>query len=176
MKSVSAPIRMATRSLKPPRVGFVSLGCPKALVDSEQIITQLRAEGYDIAPNYAGADLVVVNTCGFIDSAVEESLDAIAEALAENGKVIVTGCLGAKVGEGGGNLIQQIHPKVLAVTGPHSRDEVMRHVHVHLPQPLAPARLATPRWTPRRWIFWRSCSSGEPPTSETRPHLRRPAR
>ena len=138
MKSVSAPIRMATRSLKPPRVGFVSLGCPKALVDSEQIITQLRAEGYDIAPNYAGADLVVVNTCGFIDSAVEESLDAIAEALAENGKVIVTGCLGAKVGEGGGNLIQQIHPKVLAVTGPHSKDEVMRHVHAHLPQPHDP--------------------------------------
>ena len=138
MKSVSAPIRMATRSLKPPRVGFVSLGCPKALVDSEQIITQLRAEGYDIAPNYAGADLVVVNTCGFIDSAVEESLDAIAEALAENGKVIVTGCLGAKVGEGGGNLIKQIHPKVLAVTGPHAKDEVMRHVHAHLPQPHDP--------------------------------------
>ena len=138
MKSVSAPIRMATRSLKPPRVGFVSLGCPKALVDSEQIITQLRAEGYDIAPNYAGADLVVVNTCGFIDSAVEESLDAIAEALAENGKVIVTGCLGAKVGESGGNLIKQIHPKVLAVTGPHAKDEVMRHVHAHLPQPHDP--------------------------------------
>ncbi len=138
MKSVSAPIRMATRSLKPPRVGFVSLGCPKALVDSEQIITQLRAEGYDIAPNYAGADLVVVNTCGFIDSAVEESLDAIAEALAENGKVIVTGCLGAKSGDGGGNLIKQIHPKVLAVTGPHAKDEVMRHVHAHLPQPHDP--------------------------------------
>ena len=138
MKSVSAPIRMATRSLKPPRVGFVSLGCPKALVDSEQIITQLRAEGYDIAPNYAGADLVVVNTCGFIDSSVEESLDAIAEALAENGKVIVTGCLGAKSGDGGGNLIKQIHPKVLAVTGPHAKDEVMRHVHAHLPQPHDP--------------------------------------
>ena len=107
-------------------------------MDSEQIITQLRAEGYDIAPNYAGADLVVVNTCGFIDSAVEESLDAIAEALAENGKVIVTGCLGAKSGDGGGNLIKQIHPKVLAVTGPHAKDEVMRHVHAHLPQPHDP--------------------------------------
>jgi ribosomal protein S12 methylthiotransferase len=108
------------------------------LVDSEQIITQLRAEGYDIAPHYDGADLVVVNTCGFIDSAVEESLDAIGEALAENGKVIVTGCLGAKKGGGGGNLIQEIHPKVLAVTGPHAKDEVMRHVHAHLPQPHDP--------------------------------------
>ena len=138
MKSVSCPIRIAKRKFQPPRVGFVSLGCPKALVDSEQIITQLRAEGYDIAPNYADADLVVVNTCGFIDSAVEESLDAIGEALAENGKVIVTGCLGAKAGEGGGNLIKQIHPKVLAVTGPHARDEVMHHVHAHLPQPHDP--------------------------------------
>ena len=107
-------------------------------MDSEQIITQLRAEGYEIAPNYAGADLVIVNTCGFIDSAVEESLDAIGEALAENGKVIVTGCLGAKSGDGGGNLIKQIHPKVLAVTGPHAKDEVMEHVHAHLPQPHDP--------------------------------------
>ncbi len=138
MKLVSSPIRIAKRRAKPPRIGFVSLGCPKALVDSEQIITQLRAEGYEIAPNYAGADLVVVNTCGFIDSAVEESLDAIGEALAENGKVIVTGCLGAKAGDGGGNLIKQIHPKVLAVTGPHARDEVMEHVHAHLPQPHDP--------------------------------------
>ena len=138
MKPVNTSFRMATRRLKPPRVGFVSLGCPKALVDSEQIITQLRAEGYEIAPNYVGADLVVVNTCGFIDSAVEESLGAIGEALAENGKVIVTGCLGAKAGDGGGNLIKQIHPKVLAVTGPHAKDEVMQHVHAHLPQPHDP--------------------------------------
>jgi ribosomal protein S12 methylthiotransferase len=138
MNSVTSPVRVAKRKTKPPRVGFVSLGCPKALVDSEQIITQLRAEGYDISPDYAGADLVVVNTCGFIDSAVEESLDAIGEALAENGKVIVTGCLGAKSGDGGGNLIRQIHPKVLAVTGPHAKDEVMQHVHAHLPQPHDP--------------------------------------
>jgi ribosomal protein S12 methylthiotransferase len=110
-------------------VGFVSLGCPKALVDSERILTQLRAEGYLIAPSYEGADLVVVNTCGFIDSAVEESLDAIGEALRENGKVIVTGCLGAK-----GDVVRQAHPKVLAVTGPHATDEVMQAVHAHLPQ------------------------------------------
>src|SRR5450432_1265008 len=100
-----------------PRVGFVSLGCPKALVDSEQILTQLRAEGYAIAPSYDGADLVVVNTCGFIDAAVAESLDAIGEALAENGKVIVTGCLGAKEG---GAFVREAHPRVLAVTGPHA--------------------------------------------------------
>jgi ribosomal protein S12 methylthiotransferase len=110
------------------KVGFVSLGCPKALVDSERILTQLRAEGYAISPSYNDADLVVVNTCGFIDSAVEESLDAIGEALAENGKVIVTGCLGAK-----GDIVRQTHPKVLAVTGPHATDEVMRAVHKHLP-------------------------------------------
>ena len=135
---ISSPIKISKRKTQPPKVGFVSLGCPKALVDSEQIITQLRAEGYEISPSYAGADLVVVNTCGFIDSAVEESLDAIGEALAENGRVIVTGCLGAKAGDGGGNLIKQIHPKVLAVTGPHARDEVMQHVHAHLPQPHDP--------------------------------------
>ena len=111
------------------KVGFVSLGCPKALVDSERILTQLRAEGYLISPSYDDADLVVVNTCGFIDSAVEESLDAIGEALAENGKVIVTGCLGAK-----GNVVKETHPKVLAVTGPHATDEVMRAVHKHLPR------------------------------------------
>ena len=110
------------------KVGFVSLGCPKALVDSERILTQLRAEGYLISPSYNDADLVVVNTCGFIDSAVEESLDAIGEALAENGKVIVTGCLGAK-----GDIVKKAHPKVLAVTGPHATDEVMRAVHKHLP-------------------------------------------
>ena len=114
-----------------PRVGFVSLGCPKALVDSEQIVTQLRAEGYSIAPTYAGADLVVVNTCGFIDAAVAESLDAIGEALAENGKVIVTGCLGAK---GGGAFVRDAHPNVLAVTGPHATAEVMAAVHAHLPR------------------------------------------
>ena len=112
----------------PPKVGFVSLGCPKALVDSEQILTQLRAEGYTIAPDYAGADLVVVNTCGFIDSAVAESLDAIGEALQENGKVIVTGCLGAK-----GDIVKQTHPAVLAVTGPHAMQAVMQAVHAHLP-------------------------------------------
>ena len=113
----------------PPKVGFVSLGCPKALVDSERILTQLRAEGYVISPDYAGADLVVVNTCGFIDAAVEESLDAIGEALAENGKVIVTGCLGAK-----GSVVKEAHPAVLAVTGPHATDEVMAAVHQHLPR------------------------------------------
>ncbi len=116
-----------------PQIGFVSLGCPKALVDSEQILTQLRAEGYLTVNSYADADLVVVNTCGFIDSAVDESLDAIGEALNENGKVIVTGCLGAK-----GNIVQETHPKVLAVTGPHAKDEVMRHVHAHLPKPHDP--------------------------------------
>ena len=125
--------RPSRKSLEPaaPRVGFVSLGCPKALVDSEQILTQLRAEGYAIAPSYEGADLVVVNTCGFIDAAVAESLDAIGEALAENGKVIVTGCLGAK---DGGEFVRAAHPKVLAVTGPHATAEVMTAVHAHLPK------------------------------------------
>jgi len=116
-----------------PKVGFVSLGCPKALVDSERILTQLRAEGYAISPNYDDADLVVVNTCGFIDSAVEESLDAIGEALKENGKVIVTGCLGAK-----GDVVKKAHPQVLAVTGPHALEEVMQAVHTHLPKPHDP--------------------------------------
>ncbi|WP_269533171.1 30S ribosomal protein S12 methylthiotransferase RimO [Chitinimonas sp. BJYL2] len=118
-----------------PKVGFVSLGCPKALTDSEQILTQLRAEGYAISPSYHDADLVVVNTCGFIDSAVTESLDAIGEALAENGKVIVTGCLGAKAG---GQQIRDVHPSVLAVTGPHATQEVMAAVHEHLPKPHDP--------------------------------------
>ncbi|HLX30005.1 MAG TPA: 30S ribosomal protein S12 methylthiotransferase RimO [Casimicrobiaceae bacterium] len=118
-----------------PRVGFVSLGCPKALVDSEQVLTQLRAEGYAISPSYADADLVVVNTCGFIDAAVAESLDAIGEALSENGKVIVTGCLGAKAG---GDFVRSIHPKVLAVTGPHATHEVMAAVHAELPKPHDP--------------------------------------
>jgi len=110
------------------KVGFVSLGCPKALVDSEQIITQLRAEGYDISPSYDDADLVVINTCGFIDSAIAESLETIGEALNENGKVIVTGCLGAK-----GNIVKSNYPDVLAVTGPHALQEVMDAVHSHLP-------------------------------------------
>ncbi len=121
-----------------PTVGFVSLGCPKALVDSERILTQLRAEGYGIAADYAGADLVVVNTCGFIDDAVDESLSAIGEALAENGKVIVTGCLGARRDEEGDNLVAQLHPSVLAITGPHATAEVMQHVHAHLPRPHDP--------------------------------------
>jgi len=113
-----------------PRVGFVSLGCPKATVDSERILTQLRAEGYGISPDYDGADLVVVNTCGFIDAAVDESLTAIGEALDQHGKVIVTGCLGARA-----DVIRESHPRVLAVTGPHAYDEVMDAVHLHLPQP-----------------------------------------
>ncbi len=112
-----------------PQVGFVSLGCPKASSDAERILTQLRAEGYEISGSYQDADLVVVNTCGFIDAAVEESLDAIGEALAENGKVIVTGCLGAK-----GSVVQDAHPSVLAVTGPHALEEVMEAVHHHLPK------------------------------------------
>jgi len=120
------------------KIGFVSLGCPKALVDSELILTQLSAEGYETAKDYSGADLVVVNTCGFIDSAVEESLSAIGEALAENGKVIVTGCLGARKNANGSDLIQSIHPKVLAVTGPHATDEVMQAIHLHLPKPHDP--------------------------------------
>jgi ribosomal protein S12 methylthiotransferase len=111
-----------------PTVGFVSLGCPKATVDSERILTQLRAEGYGIAPTYAGADLVIVNTCGFIDAAVDESLEAIGEALTENGRVIVTGCLGARA-----ELVRETHPEVLAVTGPHAYQAVMDAVHTHLP-------------------------------------------
>ena len=126
---------MTSRSAAAPRVGFVSLGCPKALVDSEQILTRLRAEGYAVSPTYAEAELVVVNTCGFIDAAVEESLDAIGEALSENGRVIVTGCLGAKAN---GAFVRKAHPKVLAVTGPHSAAEVVAAVHVHLPKPHDP--------------------------------------
>lgn len=112
------------------RIGFVSLGCPKNLVDSERILTQLRTEGYDVVPTYNDADLVIVNTCGFIDSAVQESLDTIGEALAENGKVLVTGCLGAKEDE-----ITEIHPNVLGVTGPHAYDEVLNQVHDHVAKP-----------------------------------------
>jgi ribosomal protein S12 methylthiotransferase len=121
-----------------PKVGFVSLGCPKALTDSELILTQLSAEGYQTSKTFEGADLVIVNTCGFIDDAVKESLDTIAEALNVNGKVIVTGCLGAKEADGGGNLVREIHPSVLAVTGPHATQEVMDAVHAHLPKPHDP--------------------------------------
>ena len=121
-----------------PRVGFVSLGCPKALTDSELILTQLSAEGYQTSKTFDGADLVIVNTCGFIDEAVKESLDTIGEALAENGRVIVTGCLGAKTAEGGSNLVKSLHPSVLAVTGPHATQEVMDAVHQNLPKPHDP--------------------------------------
>ncbi len=121
-----------------PKIGFVSLGCPKALTDSELILTQLSAEGYQTVKSFQGADLVIVNTCGFIDDAVKESLDTIGEALAENGRVIVTGCLGARLAEGGSNLVRQMHPKVLAVTGPHATQEVMDAVHANLPKPHDP--------------------------------------
>ncbi|MBZ0091108.1 MAG: 30S ribosomal protein S12 methylthiotransferase RimO [Sulfuricellaceae bacterium] len=133
-------------------IGMVSLGCPKALVDSEQIITRLRAEGYAISPSYQDADLVVVNTCGFIDAAVAESLDAIGEALTENGKVIVTGCLGAREG-----VVLEAHPRVLAVTGPHALQEVMQAVHRHLPQPHDPYTSLIPdhgiRLTPKHYAY-----------------------
>ena len=139
------------------KIGFVSLGCPKALVDSELILTQLSAEGYETAKDYSGADLVVVNTCGFIDSAVEESLAAIGEALAENGKVIVTGCLGARKNADGTDLIQSIHPKVLAVTGPHATDEVMQAIHLHLPKPHDPFTDLVPpigvKLTPKHYAY-----------------------
>jgi ribosomal protein S12 methylthiotransferase len=113
------------------RIGFVSLGCPKNLVDSERILTQLRTEGYDVVSTYKDAELVIVNTCGFIDSAVQESLDTIGEALVENGKVIVTGCLGIKEDE-----IREVHPNVLSITGPHAYEEVVSQVHEHLPKPV----------------------------------------
>ncbi len=118
-----------------PKVGFVSLGCPKALTDSELILTQLSAQGYQTSKTFEGADLVIVNTCGFIDDAVKESLDTIGEALAANGKVIVTGCLGARSNTDGGNMVRALHPSVLAVTGPHATQEVMDAVHLHLPKP-----------------------------------------
>jgi ribosomal protein S12 methylthiotransferase len=134
------------------KVGFISLGCPKATVDSEQILTRLRAEGYDIVPDYDSADLVVVNTCGFIDDAVEESLDAIGEALTENGRVIVTGCLGAR-----GDMVQQAHPQVLAVTGPHATDEVMEIVHQQLPPEENPFTALVPpaglKLTPQHYAY-----------------------
>ncbi len=135
-----------------PRVGIVSLGCPKALVDSERILTRLRSEGYVISPDYAGADLVLVNTCGFLDSARDESLDAIGEALAENGRVIVTGCLGAEP-----EVIRKRHPNVLAVTGPHQYENVMDAVHTHLPRSHEPFLDLVPeagiRLTPRHYAY-----------------------
>jgi ribosomal protein S12 methylthiotransferase len=138
--------------IKPRKVGIVSLGCPKALVDSERIITRLRAEGYQIAPDYQDADLVLVNTCGFLESARDESLEAIGEALAENGKVIVTGCLGAEA-----SVITDRHPGVLAVTGPHQYEQVMDAVHTHLPQPDHRFVSLTPesgyRLTPRHYAY-----------------------
>ena len=121
---------MSQTSLTNSKVGFVSLGCPKNLVDSERILTQLKTEGYEVVSTYKDAELVIVNTCGFIDSAVRESLDTIGEALAENGKVLVTGCLGAKDDE-----IREIHPNVLGVTGPHAYDEVLAQVHQYIPKP-----------------------------------------
>lgn len=145
----------AGRAKPAPKVGFVSLGCPKATVDAENILTRLRAEGYDIVPTYEDADMVVVNTCGFIDAAVEESLDAIGEALAENGKVIVTGCMGAE-----GPKRRQVldaHPQVLAVTGPHATEEVMSAVHQYLPKPHDPFSDLVPpqgiRLTPDHYAY-----------------------
>ncbi|MCO7262185.1 30S ribosomal protein S12 methylthiotransferase RimO [Dickeya zeae] len=135
------------------KIGFVSLGCPKNLVDSERILTELRTEGYQVVPSYNDADLVIVNTCGFIDSAVQESLEAIGEALNENGKVIVTGCLGAKE-----NQIREVHPKVLEITGPHSYEQVLSHVHHYVPKPehdpftsLVPAQGV--KLTPRHYAY-----------------------
>lgn len=135
-----------------PKIGFISLGCPKATVDSERILTQLRAEGYGIPPSYEDADLVIVNTCGFIDDAVEESLDAIGEALHANGRVIVTGCLGARA-----EIVRKAHPEVLAVTGPHALDEVMAAVHAQLPAPHDPFVSLVPpqgvKLTPRHFAY-----------------------
>jgi len=135
-----------------PKVGFVSLGCPKALVDSERILTQLRAEGYEVAPTYEAADVVVVNTCGFIDAAVDESLDAIGEALERNGRVIVTGCLGARP-----QRILERHPRVLKVTGPHAYEDVVNAVHEHLPPRHDPFFDLLPpqgvRLTPRHYAY-----------------------
>ncbi|MHB8474813.1 MAG: 30S ribosomal protein S12 methylthiotransferase RimO [Steroidobacteraceae bacterium] len=143
---------MKTVSNKSPKVGFVSLGCPKALVDSERILTRLRAEGYEVAPSYKAADLVIVNTCGFIDSAVDESLDAIGEALAANGKVIVTGCLGAQP-----QKILDRHPQVLKITGPQRYEEVVASVHEHLPPRHEPFLDLVPaqgvKLTPRHYAY-----------------------
>ncbi len=140
-----------------PTIGFVSLGCPKALTDAEVILTRLQAEGYATSRSYEGAELVIVNTCGFIDAAVQESLDAIGEALAANGRVIVTGCLGAKADADGGNLVRRLHPKVLAVTGPHAAPEVLDAVHAHLPRPHDPFTDLVPpqgvKLTPKHYAY-----------------------
>ena len=157
MESTTYSTESPSAAGREPTIAFVSLGCPKALTDSELILTQLRAEGYGTSKTYAGADLVVVNTCGFIDDAVKESLDTIGEALAENGKVIVTGCLGAKAGHASDNLVREIHPKVLAVTGPHATQEVMDAVHRHVPKPHDPfVDLVPPqgiKLTPRHYAY-----------------------
>lgn len=145
-KAKTAPPKSA------PKIGIVSLGCPKATVDSERIITRLKSEGYQLSGDYAGADLVLVNTCGFLDSARAESLDAIGEAIAENGKVVVTGCLGVEEG-----LIRKEHPDVLAVTGPHQYDQVMKAVHAHVPPPHDPFIELVPaqglRLTPKHYAY-----------------------
>jgi ribosomal protein S12 methylthiotransferase len=146
---------------KVPTVGFVSLGCAKALTDSELILTQLTAQGYRTSKTFQGADLVIVNTCGFIDDAVRESLETIGDALAENGKVIVTGCLGAKTAPDGGNLVRRLHPSVLAVTGPQATQQVMDAVHVNLPRPHDPFTDLVPnsfgvagvKLTPRHYAY-----------------------
>src|SRR6201994_1126298 len=147
------PQRMArSEKIRVPKIGFVSLGCPKALVDSERILTHLRAEGYEVSPSYDAADVVVVNTCGFIDAAVDESLDAIGEALEQNGRVIVTGCLGARP-----ERILERHPRVLKVTGPHAYEEVVGAVHQHLPPLHDPFSALVPpqgiRLTPRHYAY-----------------------
>ncbi|MCL4410401.1 MAG: 30S ribosomal protein S12 methylthiotransferase RimO [Firmicutes bacterium] len=152
-KPAAQPKASSKSTSTSPLIGFVSLGCPKNLVDSERILTQLRTEGYEIVPSYDNADMVIVNTCGFIDSAVQESLDAIGEALKENGKVLVTGCLGARDDE-----IREVHPNVLAITGPHAYEEVMSQVHEHLPKPeLIPFEQLVPdtgvKLTPRHFAY-----------------------
>jgi ribosomal protein S12 methylthiotransferase len=164
MSAVLSPIPVSPSPI--PKVGFVSLGCPKALTDSELILTQLSAEGYQTSKTFEGADLVIVNTCGFIDDAVKESLDTIGEALAANGKVIVTGCLGSKTVDGGAdtsggvssnNLVRKMHPSVLAVTGPHATQEVMDAVHLHLPKPHDPFIDLVPSYgiklTPKHYAY-----------------------
>jgi len=161
MSDTLSPISPAVPAAKAPQVGFVSLGCPKALTDSELILTRLSAEGYQTSKTFQGADIVIVNTCGFIDEAVQESLDTIGEALAENGRVIVTGCLGAKTGKDGGNMVREMHPRVLAVTGPHATQEVMDAIHLHLPKPHDPFTDLVPnafgvagiKLTPRHYAY-----------------------
>jgi ribosomal protein S12 methylthiotransferase len=149
---LSPQVPKAATKTHSPKVGFVSLGCPKALVDSERVLSQLRAEGYEAAADYAGADVVVVNTCGFLDSARTESLEAIGEALAENGRVIVTGCLGAEA-----NVIRDAHPKVLAITGPHQYEAVVTAVHAAVPPPHDPFVDLVPaqgvKLTPRHYAY-----------------------